>query len=91
MRLVDGVGVPRRLGQALLTWCSGLEQPALQSTLVGLDRQLRGDLAGAGPAHPVGDDEQRRPRHVGILVGAALPARVGAGEGFGDAQHQPSS
>ena len=59
-------------------------QPAAE----GLDRDLRGDLAGLRAAHAVGDDEQRRAREVGVLVALALAAGVGVVQVVGDAQHQ---
>ena len=43
-----------------------------------LRRDPRGDLPRLGPAHPVGDGEERRVRVVGVLVRASLPADVGS-------------
>ena len=48
----------------------------------GLDRHLRGDLAGLGAAHAVGDHEQRRADEVVVLVALALAAQVGGVELF---------
>ena len=73
--------------QALLDRPAAVGQPLLED----LDREVRGDLAGLGAAHPVGDREQRRAREEGVLVAPALAAGVGALEVLGDAQHQRSA
>ena len=44
----------------------------------------RGDLARLVAAHPVGDREERRLADVGVLVAAALVARVGRPGGVAD-------
>ena len=67
--------------------CGGIAEALLE----GVDRDLRGDLAGLRAAHPVGDDEQRRARQQRVLVGAPLATGVGAGVLLGDAQHQSTS
>ncbi len=61
-----------RLAQDLLRRAVG------QVAVEGLGGGLRGDLAGLGAAHPVGDDEDRRADEERVLVGAALAAGVGA-------------
>ena len=73
--------------QALLDRPGAVGQPLLED----LDRQVRGDLARLGAAHPVGHREQRRARVEGVLVAPALAAGVGALEVLGDAQHQRSA
>ena len=88
--LVDArVGLEHALGEQLLgARRAGVAEPALE----GLDRDPRGDLAGLRAAHPVGDDEHRRAREVGVLVRAARAAGVGVGEVVGgDAEHQRQS
>ena len=54
---------------------AGVGEPRLE----GLDRDPRGDLAGLGPAHPVGHHEQGSAGEQRVLVGAPLAAGVGAG------------
>ena len=44
--------------------------------LEGLGGDPRGDLAGLGAAHPVGDGEQRRAGVQRVLVGCPLPPGV---------------
>ena len=68
----------------------GRVAPVRQPALELAHGQLRGDLAGLGPAHPVGDDEQGRADEVVVLVALALAAEVGVLEVVGDAQHQRS-
>ena len=56
---------------------------------------VRGDprshLARLRTAHAVRDHEHRRAREIGVLVGVALPARVGARRLFDDSQHARSA
>ena len=88
--LVDAsVGLQHPLGEQLLgARRADVADPALER----LDGQLRGDLAGLGAAHPVGDDEHRRPREEGVLVRPARAAGVGVGEVVsGGAEHQRSA
>ena len=59
-----------------------------QVAVEGLGRGLRGDLPRLGAAHPVGDDEDRRPHEERVLVGAALAAGVGAERLVDDPQHR---
>ena len=59
-----------------------------EARLEGLDGDPRGDLAGLGAAHAVGDHEQRRAREQRVLVGAPLAPGVGPGVLLGHAQHQ---
>ena len=51
--------------------------PSGRSRLEGLDGDARGDLAGLGATHPVGDHEQRRAGERAVLVVAALAAGIG--------------
>ena len=76
------VGLAHALGQALLR-AAGVGQPPLER----LDRDPRGDLAGLGAAHPVGDHEHRRPRVRAVLVVPPLAAGVGLAGGVRRAQH----
>ena len=50
-------------------------------------RGPRGDLAGLGAAHPVGDDEDRGADEERVLVGAPLAAGVGAERLVVDPEH----
>jgi hypothetical protein len=73
--LVDArVGLVHASGEQLLA-----AGPAIgaQAALEDLDGESGGDLAGLRAAHPVGDDEDRRARVVGVLVGAPGAAGVG--------------
>ena len=54
----------------------------------GVGGRFGGDLARLGAAHPVGDDEDRRPHEEGVLVGVALAPRVGAEGLVVDPQHR---
>jgi hypothetical protein len=65
----------------------GLRRPGRQVAVEGVGGRFRGDLARLGAAHPVGDNEDRRAHEVGVLVGAALAARVRAERLVDDAQH----
>ncbi len=78
----DAVGLPHAGGEPLLGGAI-VRQPLGE----GVDGEPRGDLTGLGPAHPVGDDEQRRARKRGILVSPALAAGVGPFDGLSGAKH----
>jgi hypothetical protein len=52
-----------------------------------LDGKRRGDLAGLGAAHPVGDHEQRHPHVRAVLVVASLATGVGLPYAVGGAEH----
>ena len=65
----------------------GLGRAGGQVAVEGLGGGFRGDLAGLGAAHPVGDDEDRRTDEERVLVGAALAAGVGPERLVLDPQH----
>ena len=65
-----------------------LRAPVGEVAVEGVGRGPRGDLAGLGATHPVGDDEDRRPDEERVLVGAPLAAGVGSECLVVDPEHQ---
>ena len=55
-----------------------LRAPVGEVAVEGVGRGPRGDLAGLGATHPVGDDEDRGADEERVLVGAPLAAGVGS-------------
>jgi hypothetical protein len=87
-RVVAGELVDRPVGRLDRLAKEGLRRAARQVAVEGVGRSLRCDLPRLGPAHAVGDDEDRRAHEVGILVGAALAAGVGSESLVVYAQHR---
>ncbi len=66
---------------------AGADDAVLDAEAKDVDRGARGDLAGAGAAHPVGHRVQRGAGQHGVLVRPALATGVGEGGLFDDAKH----
>ena len=77
-----------RLAASIVSRRNFSGEPVGQVAVEGVGGGFRGDLAGLGAAHAVGDDEDRRADEERVLVGAALAAGVGAERLVVDPQHQ---